>query len=231
MKQLKAYAAQYGLDLTPEMLAQFETYQRLLLEGNQRINLTAITAPPEILEKHFLDSIIPLRFVPQGARVIDVGTGAGFPGLPMKIARPDIQLTLIDSLNKRVNFLWEVSQALGQQNQALHARAEQAAHDPDLREKFDIATARAVAPMSVLCELCLGFVRVGGSFLALKAGGGADELSGAQQAAEILCGSAIAAHDYQLPNFGQRAVWIVEKTSQTSSTYPRKYARITKAPL
>ena len=231
MTELITLADSYGLTLTSEMVAQFELYQRLLLDWNEQVNLTAITAPREILEKHFLDSLAPLRLVPPCARVIDVGTGAGFPGLPMKIARPDIHLTLLDSQSKRVNFLSEVSRALGQENQILHARAEEAARDPALREQFDIATARALAAMPVLCELCLGFVRVGGSFLALKGPDSQDELADSRPAAEAMGGGTVEVYPYDLPTFGRRVVWKVEKTSQTSSTFPRKYARIAKAPL
>ena len=150
-----------GVKVTKEQAAAFQTYMELLLEWNGKINLTAITEPKEIVEKHFLDSLTLLQAcqIKPGAKVIDVGTGAGFPGIPLKIMRPDIQLTLLDSLQKRLNFLAEVCKALGIESQRIHKRAEEAGLDKKIRESFDLATARAVAPLPVLGEYCLPLVK------------------------------------------------------------------------
>ena len=233
MRELIDLARPYGIELTSEACAQFETYARLLLEWNERVNLTAITQPREVLEKHFLDSIVPLALhkIPQGAAVIDVGTGAGFPGVPLKIARPDLRLTLLDSLGKRVRFLTELSQALGQQNEVIHARAEDAAHQPELREAFCVATSRAVAALPILCELCLPFVRPGGVLLALKGPEVDDEIATAASATVILAAGEVQKVSYTLPNFGERVLCISEKVSQTPAKYPRKPKQMAKAPL
>lgn len=233
MTELITLAKQYEIELTPPMAEQFATYQRLLLCWNERMNLTAITQPREVLEKHFLDSLIPLAawgLLP-GARVIDVGTGAGFPGIPMKIARPDIELTLLDSQLKRTEFLRELSRELGQENRIIHGRAEEAAHDPALRESFCAATARAVAALPVLCELCLGFLRPGGVFFAMKGPDSVKEAESAREAAAILGGGEIKSCAYALPSFGERIIYLVEKASQTPAKYPRKHKQMTKAPL
>lgn len=152
---------------------RLDLYAQRLVAWNEKMNLTGITDPEGILEKHFIDSIEPLRFVeiPRNARVIDVGTGAGFPGLPLLIARPDLDLTLADSLHKRLVFLKDVLHGCGLVAERVHARAEILGKDPDYREQYDIATARAVAPLPVLCEYCLPFVKVGGALGAERRGG------------------------------------------------------------
>ena len=162
--------AHSGLSLTEGQFHQFSTYQEILVETNRRMNLTTITEDAEVWRKHFLDSCLPFQYVeiPKGAAVIDVGTGAGFPGIPMRILRPDLRLTMLDSLQKRVHFLESVCQALQIPVHCVHARAEFGGKQPDLREQFDVACARAVAAMPLLCEYCLPFVKVGGMFLALK---------------------------------------------------------------
>lgn len=167
--RFSAAAAAEGFELTARQLEQFDQYAQFLVEYNEKVNLTAITDPEGIEVKHFLDSLMLLKAVelPEGASVIDVGTGAGFPSVPAKIVRDDLRLTLLDGLNKRIVFLGELSRRLGQENTALHARAEEAARG-ELREQFDLATARAVADLRVLAEYCLPFVKVGGVFAALK---------------------------------------------------------------
>ena len=161
--RFSAAAAAEGFELTARQLEQFDQYAQFLVEYNEKVNLTAITDPEGIEVKHFLDSLMLLKAVelPEGASVIDVGTGAGFPSVPAKIVRDDLRLTLLDGLNKRIVFLGELSRRLGQENTALHARAEEAARG-ELREQFDLATARAVADLRVLAEYCLPFVKVGG---------------------------------------------------------------------
>jgi len=233
MQQLIEQARQYGIELTIETSGKFLIYQNMLLKWNERVNLTAITQPAEIMEKHFLDSLMLLRAweIPQGARVIDVGTGAGFPGVPLKIARPDIELVLLDALQKRTVFLRELSAALGQSNEVLHARAEQAAYEPTLRERFHVAAARAVAGLPLLCELCIPFVEAGGAFLAPKGPESALEAQSAQSAVSVLGGAGIKSYEYSLPTFGDRVVYVIEKSSQTPLKYPRKNKQMTKTPL
>ncbi|MCL2858017.1 MAG: 16S rRNA (guanine(527)-N(7))-methyltransferase RsmG [Oscillospiraceae bacterium] len=233
MHKLADLARPCGIYLSDEAAVRFETYHRLLLEWNERVNLTAITQLQEVLEKHFLDSIAPLSLleIPQGAAIIDVGTGAGFPGVPLKIARPDLRLTLLDSLNKRIDFLRELSAALGQENTLIHARAEDAAHDPTLRETFYAATSRAVAALPTLCELCLPFVQPGGVFFALKGPDADTEIALAQSASAILGGGTIQVENYTLPSFGRRSVCIAKKASQTPTKYPRKPKQMSRAPL
>jgi 16S rRNA (guanine(527)-N(7))-methyltransferase GidB len=214
-------------------LEKFERYAALLLETNKQINLTAITDPKEIAWKHFYDSIKVLEYakIPPGAALIDVGTGAGFPGVPIKIMRPDLQLTLLDSLRKRTNFLTALSEAMEQENRIVHARAEDYGKDKAAREQFDAASSRAVAPLRMLCEYCLPFVKRGGLFLALKGGDVAEELAQAKNAIAVLGGECIGVESYALPNLDRRSLVIIEKISQTPPNYPRIPAKITKAPL
>ncbi|HHW45642.1 MAG TPA: 16S rRNA (guanine(527)-N(7))-methyltransferase RsmG [Clostridiales bacterium] len=223
----------FGLELDGQAKQRLCLYSRLLIEWNQKINLTAITEPAEIAEKHFLDSLMLLKFIniPQNARLIDVGTGAGFPGMVLKIARPDIKLTLVDSLNKRVTFLKELSAHLGLETEIIHARAEELGSGPLYRDSFDIATARAVAQLNVLCEYCLPFVKPGGSFLALKGPDPQEEVDGARNAIKILSGGLSAIHSYVLPASGGRTIVDIKKISQTPPKYPRVSAKILKKPL
>ena len=233
MIDLIALALPYGIELTLEMAEKFAIYQRMLLSWNKRMNLTAITDPREVMEKHFLDSLMLLKAwqIPYGAAMIDIGTGAGFPGVPIKIARPDLKLTLLDSLHKRTVFLRELSEALGQKNTLLHGRAEQAAHDPVLREAFYLASARALAAMPLLCELCLPFVKPWGVFLALKCPDSEFEAGAADSAVALLGGGGIQSHACTLPSFGKRIIYLIQKSSQTPPKYPRKYKQMTKTPL
>lgn len=230
---LKQQAEAEGFALTPEQLDCFAQYARLLLDWNSRMNLTAITDPEEIAVKHFIDSLMLLKCVDPrpGARLIDVGTGAGFPAVPLKIVRPDLQITLLDSLNKRITFLTAVSEALGQDNRCIHARAEEAGKKPELREQFDLATARAVAPLRVLSEYCLPFVKPGGCFAALKGPDIADEQRQAAQAIRLLGGKTERVWEYTLAGEYGRTAILIKKISQTSTKYPRPSAKIAKAPL
>ena len=165
-KDLRDKGKALGIKITEEQAEQFQTYMELLLEWNEKMNLTAITQPGEMVEKHFLDSLTLLLAckVKEGAKVIDVGTGAGFPGIPLKILRPDVELTLLDSLNKRLTFLGEVCAALGLESRRVHKRAEEAGLDKAMRESYDLAVARAVAPLNILCEYCLPLVKMKGFF-------------------------------------------------------------------
>ena len=187
---LKNAAKAEGFALSDNQLAAFQQYAELLVEWNQKMNLTAITEPEEIAVKHFVDSLMLLKYIdiPENAALIDVGTGAGFPGIPIKIFSPSVQVALLDALNKRVGFLNTVSEALGQNNQCLHLRAEEGGRKPELREQFDVATARAVASMATLAEYCLPYVKVGGVFAALKGFEIEAELEEAKPAIKLLGG-------------------------------------------
>ena len=233
MEQLIQAAVSHGITVTPEMAGQFERYCDFLLEYNEKVNLTAITERPQVEEKHFLDSLLTLAAypAPEAAKLIDVGTGAGFPGVPMKIVRPDLRLTLLDSLNKRVAFLQSLSALLGQENACLHARAEQAALDSAYRERYDIAVSRAVAPLATLCEYCLGFVKPGGVFLALKGPDAAGEAAEAKRALGLMGGKLEEVKSFSLPEAGERSILIIRKISQTPSGLPRKAVKIAKTPL
>lgn len=230
---LAMMAAGYKIPLTDEMLRHFDWYRDILLRWNQTVNLTAITDPEDIAVKHFLDSLLILAVaeIPVGASLLDVGTGAGFPGVPLKIARPDLSLTLMDSLGKRVTFLEELSQMLCQKNQIHHLRAEEAGHQEAFRERFDVVTARAVARLSPLCEYCLPFVRPGGFFLAMKGPGAEEELEEARQAISLLGGRVGAVDSLHLPKGDIRVIIRVEKISQTPTKYPRRQDKIKKTPL
>ncbi len=221
-----------NINLTQTQSEQFEKYARLLVEWNQKINLTAITEPEEIEEKHFLDSCLPFADVdiPQGASVVDIGTGAGFPGIPLKILRPDIELTLLDSLQKRIIFLETACAQIGVQATAIHGRAEELGRS-DMRESFDIAAARAVARLSVLCEYCLPFVRVGGLFVALKGRDCAEEIRLAYTAIKTMGGEIAKTMEYNLPSGDGRTAVIIKKINPTPPAYPRTKAKMEKKPL
>ena len=220
-----------GMDISLEMYRKFEIYARLLVEWNKKMNLTGITDPRGIALKHFLDSIIPLKFlnVPESAKLIDVGTGAGFPGLPMKIYRPDIKLTLLDSLNKRVNFLSEVCKEAEINADCIHERAEIGGRSEKYREKFDIAAARAVASMPVLAEYCLPYVKVGGIFCALK--GPNEDIKAGESAVKILGGEISEVKEYSLPDGDKRVLAVIGKVSETPDKYPRNSGQISKKAL
>ena len=229
--KLREIFAKENLTLSDIQIENFKTYAEMLVEWNEKINLTAITDDEGIAEKHFLDSVLPLTKldVPRGTSLIDVGTGAGFPAIPMKIFREDIEITLLDSLNKRINFLSEVSDKLGLLADCIHSRAEDGGKNPELREKFDIATARAVAPLPVLCEYCLPFVKVGGKFLALK--GPNENAEDAEKAIEILGGKICSTWNYSLPSGDNRRLIVIEKVKETPKKYPRDAGKIKKSPL
>lgn len=223
--------AQLGLSArTPENApALLERYGELLLEQNRVMNLTAITDPQDVATLHMLDCAALLNCAGfEGKALIDVGTGAGFPGVPLAALVPSLQVTLLDALNKRVEWLGETCKALGLANAcAVHARAEEAGRDPALRERFDYAAARAVADLGVLAELCLPFVKVGGCFLAMKGPDCEAELEQAQPIIEALGGRAAEPFDYAIPhtNVIHRVVRI-EKIAATPSQYPRRWAKI-----
>lgn len=229
---LKELAAEAGFIVDEKKAALFRRYAELLREWNEKMNLTAITEPDEIAVKHFYDSMLLLTVydIPEGAAVIDVGTGAGFPGVVLKIMRPDIKLTLLDSLNKRLVFLGEVLKELGLEATCLHARAEEAARG-NLRESFDLATARAVAALPVLSEYCLPFVKVGGAFVAMKGPSANEEASAAERAISLLGGKQEGVKEHHLPGGDVRLFVTVRKISQTPTKYPRPSGKIAKSSL
>ena len=228
--------AQLGLSgQVPEAApAQLERFGRLLLEKNRVMNLTAITEKKDVATLHMLDCAALLGFTDfQGKTLIDVGTGAGFPGIPLKVLVPSLQITLLDSLGKRVNWLEEACCALGLDGiEAVHQRAEEAGQDPSFRERYDFATARAVADLRVLCELCLPFVKEGGYFLAMKGTDCGGELESALPTIRALGGAAERWEDYRIPHtqVSHRVVFI-KKIAPTPSQYPRRWAKIQKSPI
>jgi len=229
---IEPYCAQFSLTLDPQAKQRLNDYAELLVEWNQKINLTTIVEPEEIAIKHFLDSLLLLKYckLEQGAKLIDIGTGAGFPGMVLKIVRPDISLTLMDSLNKRTVFLNEVSQALGLEATIIHSRAEDGANGK-LREQFDVTTARAVAAMPMLCEYCLPYTKVGGVFVALKGPVAGQETIAAKRAIFLLGGGNAEVFTTNLPNDDVRTFIKIKKISQTPTKYPRKTPKILKQSL
>ena len=222
---LAARAAEAGIPLTAEQIGQFSVYHEMLLDWNTRMNLTALTAPEDVAVKHIIDSLTAYdAALFDGARtLIDVGTGAGLPGIPLAVYAPHLTVTLLDSLNKRVRFLTEVTAAMGLQNvRCIHARAEEAARTAEHRAAYDIAVSRAVARLPVLLEYTLPFVRVGGTLLALKGRAYAEEQKEARRAAEVLGGGRITARPVHLPGLDDvRAILTVTKERQTPAAYPR----------
>lgn len=232
---LAARAAEVGIPLTAEQIGQFSVYHEMLLDWNTRMNLTALTAPEDVAVKHIIDSLTAYdATLFDGARtLIDVGTGAGLPGIPLAVYAPHLTVTLLDSLNKRVRFLTEVTAAMGLQNvRCIHARAEEAARTAEHRAAYDIAVSRAVARLPVLLEYTLPFVRVGGTLLALKGRAYAEEQKEARRAAEVLGGGCIMARPVHLPGLDDvRAILTVTKERQTPAAYPRGGGAPTRRPL
>lgn len=234
LEKIAPKCAEFGAELDGERVERLNLYGNLLLSWNEKMNLTAITDPEEVLYKHFYDCILFLKHIKlnNGASLIDVGTGAGFPGMVLKIMRPDIRVTLLDSLNKRLVFLNDVIEKTGLDNiSTLHMRAEDAGKSPLHREKYDIACARAVASLPALSEYCLPLVKKGGSFVAMKGASAAEETAAASNAARLLGGEKPIIICETLTGNEQRAFVITKKISQTPTKYPRKPSDISKQPL
>ena len=232
-------AAPFGVEVTPELAEKLGIYARLLVEWNQKMNLTGITDPVGIAVKHFADSLTAAPLLPAGAfSLIDVGTGAGFPGVPLALYRPDCRLTLLDSLNKRLTFLDTVCRETGLDAQLIHARAEEGGQTPALREKYDSACARAVAALPTLAEYCLPFVKVGGRFIALKGPDADRERAEAARGIGVLGGKISDVTALTLPATPvegvepmERRLVVVDKVKPTPAAYPRHGSKIAKKPL
>lgn len=229
------YLAEQGFTLSDLQKNQFERYFELLIEWNKKINLTAITEKEEVYLKHFYDSLAPVlqgHIKNEPVRLLDIGAGAGFPSLPMKILCPELEVTIIDSLNKRINFLTLLSGELGLDRvHFYHGRAEDFGQDKTFRATFDIVTARAVARMQVLSELTIPFLTIGGRLIALKAAAADEELADAKNALALLFAKVVLTYNYQLPNGDGRNLTIVEKKKETPNKYPRKAGLPNKKPL
>lgn len=225
----------WEIPFSSEQQEQFVTYYKMLIEKNKVMNLTAITEFDEVLDKHFLDSIALARYVDltKSISLIDLGTGAGFPGMPLKIMFPNLKVTLADSLNKRIVFLDEVIGELGLTDiQTVHARAEDLAHNSDYRERYDYCVSRAVANLSSLSEYCLPFVRIGGTFISYKSGEIEEELAAAKKAIFLLGGQFDQVIPFQLEGTDLgRSFVLINKDKKTAKTYPRKSGMPTKKPL
>jgi len=228
---LSAGTAEWGLELRPEAMEAFEAYYACLSEYNAIMDLTAVEGEAETARRHFLDSLSLFRFADlHGARIIDVGSGAGFPGIPLMLADPSIDLTLLDAQKKRVEFLAVLCDRLGIKAECVFARAEEEAQKPERRERYDYAVSRAVARLNMLTELCLPFVRAGGEFLAMKARGCEEELEEATDAIRILSGGTARLEQFSVAGT-DRALVLIKKTEPTPAGYPRRFARIKKNPL
>ena len=234
-EEFYVHLADLGFPLTDRQKEQFERYFELLVEWNEKINLTAITDKDEVYLKHFYDSIAPILqglIENQPIRLLDIGAGAGFPSLPMKILFPELDVTIIDSLNKRINFLHLLAEELGLSGvHFYHGRAEDFAQDKAFRAQFDLVTARAVARMQVLSELTIPYLKVGGRLLALKASNAPEELEEAKNALNILFSKVENNLQYELPNGDPRYITVVEKKKETPNKYPRKAGMPNKRPL
>lgn len=225
--------AEAGFEFSKEQLNQFYTFYEMLIEKNKVMNLTGITEFEEVIEKHFIDSIClsQVEDLHKDLKILDLGTGAGFPGIPLKIAFPELKITLMDSLNKRILFLDEVIEVLGLSGiETVHARAEELARKAEYREQYDLCVSRAVANLSTLEEYCLPFVHIGGKFISYKSGEIEAEVEESKKACYLLGGELKKVHKFQLEDSGRSFV-IVNKVKKTPKTYPRKAGTPSKTPL
>ncbi len=230
---LNKHLKEINIELKKEQTEKFYKYMNLLLEWNEKINLTAITEPEEVILKHFVDSLTISKYIEKGAKLIDMGTGAGFPGIPLKILRDDIEITLADSLNKRINFLNEVIKELNLKNiQTVHTRAEEFGKNKKYRESFDIATSRAVANLSTLSEYLIPLVKPNGKVICMKGSEVKEEVEMAKKAIEILGGKIEQEESFNLPNSDmKRNLVIIKKVKVTPAKYPRKPGTPAKEPI
>lgn len=230
---LKEKASKINIEINDEQASKFYKYMNELIEWNEKINLTAITEPNDVITKHFVDSITIEKYVDNGAKIIDVGTGAGFPGIPLSIIRDDLKITLMDSLNKRIRFLDEVIEENSLLNvNTVHSRAEELGRNADFRGKYDVATSRAVASLNVLLEYLVPFVKVGGYCICMKGSNIDDEIKEAKKALEVLKCKVEKIESFELPgsDYGRNII-IIKKIGETSNKYPRKPGTPAKEPL
>ncbi len=234
MDELKDMFYKKGIDCSEKKLAQFSQFYQILIEWNKRMNLTAISEHDEVMIKHFYDSITPAFFFDfSNQKIIDIGVGAGFPSIPLKICFPELQMTLLDSLNKRITFLKNLVEQLGLMDiQYIHGRAEEIAKKKQYREAYDVVVTRAVAKLNILSELSLPFVKKDGYMIALKGSNAVEEVAEGKKAIKILGGRVKNVHTLQLPlNYGQRNIIIIDKTNNTPINYPRKPGTPTRNPI
>lgn len=233
IEKINTQTQKLGINISNEQAEKFYLYTNMLLEWNEKINLTAITEQNEIIQKHFIDSLTINKYVNENAKIIDVGTGAGFPGIPLKIVREDISVTLLDALNKRINFLNEVIEQNELTNiETIHARAEEAGKNKALRESFDIATSRAVAPLNVLVEYLLPLVKIGGKCICMKGSNAKEEIENSRKAISILGGKIEKIEELELPNSDiKRTIIVIKKEKNTPAKYPRKAGTPSKMPI
>lgn len=231
--KLQNQAQKIDINLTNKQLNEFYTYMNLLIEWNKNINLTAITEPEEIIKKHFIDSLTISKNIQKDSSIIDVGTGAGFPGIPLKIVREDINVVLLDALNKRLNFLNEVVKENKLENiETVHFRAEEIGKNKKYREKYDIATSRAVAQLNILAEYLLPLVKVGGKCICMKGSYVEEELKNSKKAINLLGGEIEKIEEFILPDSDiKRNVIIIKKVNSTPAKYPRKPGTPAKEPI
>lgn len=222
-----------NINANENQINSFYEYMTLLLDWNEKINLTAITDPNEIIQKHFVDSLTILKYIEEKTRIVDVGTGAGFPGIPMKIIREDVNILLLDSLNKRINFLNEIIEKLNLKKiNTVHSRVEEFGRNKKYREQFDIATSRAVANLSVLAEYMLPLVKLNGKCICMKGSEIKEELESAKKAIKELGGEIEAVEEFELPESDiKRSLIIIRKIKNTPSKYPRKPGTPSKEPI
>lgn len=222
-----------GVRFSVEQIEQFYKYMNLLIEWNEKMNLTAITEPKEIILKHFIDSITILKYIDDNSKLVDVGTGAGFPGVPLSIMNPTLKITLVDSLNKRLIFLQEVVKELNLKNiEIVHARAEEFGQNKNCREKFDIATSRAVANLATLSEYLVPLVKIDGKIISMKASNAKEEINDAKKAIEVLGGKIEKIEEFDLPESDiGRTIIIIDKNKCTPAIYPRKAGTPAKEPI
>lgn len=235
MEQLKRKSEALNIVLNEKQLAMFKTYYEMLVEKNKVMNLTAITEKNEVIDKHFMDSISLKKAmdVTKPVKVLDLGTGAGFPGIPLKIAYPNLRVTLLDSLNKRIKFLQEVIEELSlEEIDAIHGRAEDYAKQSEYREQFDVCVSRAVANLATLSEYCLPYVKQGGCFISYKSGAVQEELEQSKKAIKELGGRVKEVIPFVLPDTDiERTFVVIEKVKQTPKKYPRKAGLPSKEPI